>query len=379
MAASATDYFKKVGKPGSATTLAAPGHTIGGTSITVASTTNWPTGTGVTFAIDVATIVGGSEQQTAGTYTLWNGVVTSATTIGSMTLHADSPNSDQNYAAGSLTRVYIPVSSGHTNTLMDGILVHADQDGTLKAGAVDASAVIASGVITETKMSTDFLHGSDGYIDSSQTWTYVSATSFKVSGTDVTSQFPVGTKIKLTQTTAKYFYVTGATFSTDTTVTVTGGSDYTLANAAITSPMYSYLETPQGFPDWFNYTPTWANLTVGNATVTALFSMRGKTVTGTISYIHGSTSTMSTNPTFTLPITASSRYSNTYSLGTVYMEDNGVAGYWGFFRGANTTTAFPTAVGTASTYAGNGGMSSTIPFTWGTGDYMHGTFIYQAA
>lgn len=156
MAASATDYFKKVGKPGSATTLAAPGYTTGGTSITVASTTNWPTGTGVTFAIDVATIVGGSEQQTAGTYTLWNGVVTSATTIGSMTLHADSPNSDQNYAAGSLTRVYIPVSSGHTNTLMDGILVHADQDGTLKAGAVDVTAVIADGVITRPKLATSF-------------------------------------------------------------------------------------------------------------------------------------------------------------------------------------------------------------------------------
>jgi hypothetical protein len=130
MPALSTDKFKKVGKPGTATTLASPGHTIGGTSITVASTTNWPTDTGVTFAIDRAEIVGGVEQQVAGSYTVWHGVVTSATTIGSMTLSTDSPNSDQNYSAGSLTRVYIPISTSVWNEAMDGVLVEHNQDGT---------------------------------------------------------------------------------------------------------------------------------------------------------------------------------------------------------------------------------------------------------
>jgi len=93
-----------------------------------------------------------------------------------------------------------------------------------------------------------------GWIASSDTWTYASATTFTIAGVDRTAMFPKGTKIKLTQTTAKYFYVVDSAFSTNTTVTVTGGITYTLANAAITSPYYSYASTPQGFPAYFNFT-----------------------------------------------------------------------------------------------------------------------------
>lgn len=106
---------------------------------------------------------------------------------------------------------------------------------------------------------TNWVHRTqDGWIADADTYVYVSATSFKISGKNVTARFPVGCKLKLTQTTAKYFYVVSAAFSTDTTVTVTGGSDYSLANAAITSPCYSYQSSPQGFPHWFNYTPTFS-------------------------------------------------------------------------------------------------------------------------
>jgi hypothetical protein len=37
-------------------------------------------------------------------------------------------------------------------------------------------------------------------------------------------------------------------FSTNTTITVYGGTDYDLANAAITSPYYSPVKAPFGFP-----------------------------------------------------------------------------------------------------------------------------------
>jgi len=89
----------------------------------------------------------------------------------------------------------------------------------------------------------------DGWIYDTDTWTYVSATSFKIAGKNVAYRFPKGTKIKLVQSgSTKYFYVTAATFSTDTTVTVTGGSDYTLANENISGQAYSYAAAPQGFP-----------------------------------------------------------------------------------------------------------------------------------
>lgn len=88
----------------------------------------------------------------------------------------------------------------------------------------------------------------DGWIYDTDTWTYVSATSFKIAGKNVAYRFPKGTKIKLVQTTTKYFYVVATAFSTDTTVTITGGSDYTLAEAAISGQAYSYAAAPQGYP-----------------------------------------------------------------------------------------------------------------------------------
>ena len=147
----ATDYFKKTGNS-TATTMSSPGHLIGGTSITVGSTANWPTTTGSTFAIDSVTLNGTEEVQVPGTYTVWHGQVVGST-ITNMTLAAESPNSDQNYAAGSLTRVYIPVSAALHNKMVDGILTHADQDGTLKADSVDVTAVIKDNVVSNAKLS----------------------------------------------------------------------------------------------------------------------------------------------------------------------------------------------------------------------------------
>lgn len=62
MAANANDLLIKTSE-GTATTLSSPGYTIGNTSVTVVSTTNWPTDTGVIFAIDVAEIVDGEQVQ----------------------------------------------------------------------------------------------------------------------------------------------------------------------------------------------------------------------------------------------------------------------------------------------------------------------------
>ena len=143
----------------------------------------------------------------------------------------------------------------------------------------------------------------DGWTKDIDTWTYVSATSFKVTGKDVTARFPIGTKIKLTQTTAKYFYVTSAAFSSDTTVTITGGSDYSLANAAITSPCYSYWSCPQGFPQWFNYTPVFSGFSSPPGINTSRFMISGRFVTWSLVPKANGVSNANTFSA-TLPITA---------------------------------------------------------------------------
>jgi hypothetical protein len=191
-----TDKFRLVGKPGTATTLSAPGHTSGGTSITVGSTTNWPTTTGVTFAIDRVTVSGSTETQVPGSYTIWVGDVTGATTIANMVLDADSPNSDQNYSAGLTTRVYIPVSVATHNDMINGILVHADQDGTLKAGAVDEYSVLA----TVVKRYTSAEYAPQGYMQNGKIVTSVATNDLTVAiktlaGNDPSASDPVLVRI----------------------------------------------------------------------------------------------------------------------------------------------------------------------------------------
>lgn len=112
----------------------------------------------------------------------------------------------------------------------------------------NSASSITNGNITDKRAQLFVATGTDGWTASPYAWTYASATTFTIAGVDATAYFPTGTKLRLIQTTTKYFRVISSSFSTDTTVTVTGVGDYTLANAAITSPYYSYQNTPQGFP-----------------------------------------------------------------------------------------------------------------------------------
>lgn len=95
-----------------------------------------------------------------------------------------------------------------------------------------------------------------GWYNLTSTFTYASTTSVTVNA-DLTGLISIGTKIRLTQTTVKYFYVTAISVTTGTTtMTLLGGSDYAVANATITVPGFSLSENPIGFPGSFNYTPT---------------------------------------------------------------------------------------------------------------------------
>ena len=107
----------------------------------------------------------------------------------------------------------------------------------------------------------------DGWIPAGETWTYKSADAptytFTVSGDKSTKYYP-GMRLKLTQTTAKYFIVTKVTYSSpNTTVTIYGGTDYDLTNATITNPFYSMMKAPAGFPlDPLKWTVSLINTTI---------------------------------------------------------------------------------------------------------------------
>lgn len=146
----ADDKFIKAGY-GTATTLSAPGYTSGvSTTVNVASTATWPTTTDVIFAIDEAEVVDSEEVRVDGTYNVFQGTVDTATSI--IDVDYIGGDAERSYSAGALTRVYILSSSYLWNRLVDALLISLDQDGTLKAGAVDVAAVLADNVVTTAKI-----------------------------------------------------------------------------------------------------------------------------------------------------------------------------------------------------------------------------------
>lgn len=93
----------------------------------------------------------------------------------------------------------------------------------------------------------------DGWIAGTGTWSYSSADApiFVASVPDAdAANMNIGDRWKLTQTSVKYFIVVakGSPSGGSTPVTIYGGTDYTLANASITSPFYSHVKSPLGFP-----------------------------------------------------------------------------------------------------------------------------------
>jgi len=92
------------------------------------------------------------------------------------------------------------------------------------------------------------VNNSLGWIQVADTWAYASADAPTFVITIPAGgllKYSVGQKIRLTQTTVKYFIITAVA---DTTLTVYGGTDYTLTNATITNPCFSMLKAPFGFP-----------------------------------------------------------------------------------------------------------------------------------
>jgi len=143
---------------------------------------------------------------------------------------------------------------------------------TVPDGAI-TTVKIADGAITKSKMAPDAISDvsstlATGWIPANEAWAYASPTTIIVPA-GATSKYSVGDKIKLFQANVcKYFYVVGVT---DTLLTVTGGSDFSVSSDPISMNQYSKASSPVGFPHWFNYSPVfsgYADMTVGSVAIT---------------------------------------------------------------------------------------------------------------
>ena len=170
----------------------------------------------------------------------------------------------------------------------------------------------------------------------------------------------------------------------------------TARSSAITSPiegMITYLEDSKRYESyngtawvqvitpgsWVAFTPTFANFTLGNGTVSARFIRIGRTVIVRMNLTLGSTSSMGSFPNFALPVSASSNYSfPVFSSGNLIIEDTGSRNFLGKMRLTSTTTAdfvFDSVSGSSLT---NSFLSSTAPMTWAATDKFDLQIIYEA-
>lgn len=133
---------------------------------------------------------------------------------------------------------------------------------------------------------------------------------------------------------------------------------------------------------WTAWTPTWTNLTVGNATVAAYYQKFGKTVNAKLLYSHGSTSSVSAGGVgFSLPVTSTSTaylaYVTPIGVGSIY--DPGSFMYYGLVFWGSTTTARLRISDVSATYGKVTDFDTTTPFTMSPGDNISASFTYEAA
>ena len=193
------------------------------------------------------------------------------TSLGEMNTNFSNLNSAKVEGPASNTNNNIPQWDGANSKL-------------LKDGKTAPSGNIVGDTDTQTLSSKTltsplFQGAVDGWILTNDSWSYASSTTITVPS-GAASKYSIGDKIKITQTTVKYFYIVAIA---DTLLTVAGGSDYSVANATITLNYYSKTGTPQGFPTYFNLTaPTWTTsgtaFTNAPTTGNARFSMKGDTI-----------------------------------------------------------------------------------------------------
>jgi hypothetical protein len=236
----------------------------------------------------------------------------------------------------------------------------------VNALATDAEAIAGSStskVLTPASLKAVSM---TGWFAANESWTYSSATVVNVAS-DATTRFQIGWGVRFKQGgDYKYMYVVGVTA---TTLTLTGGSDYSVANAAITD----VAVTPNpcgalGFPGWFNYTPTLSVVTLGNGVLEGKFRISGLSVKWYASFTMGSTSAMGSGvPAFSHPVTLASPFDVYRGHATIL--DNGSTRYPALANADinQTSCLLPD---TGGTYLTASTFSSTAPMTWATGDKL---------
>lgn len=138
--------------------------------------------------------------------------------------------------------------------------------------------------------------------------------------------------------------------------------------------------------DWIVWTPTISagagTFSVGNGTLTARYRWQGGRILWMFRLVLGSTSSIGTNSSFTLPVNAESTFS-AYAIvgrGTLGVTNGSAVVDGVAYRSAASQAVV--IIGTwnvANTYPGVTGVTAAIPFGWGAGCYIELSGSYDPA
>lgn len=194
---------------------------------------------------------------------------------------------------------------------------------------------------------------------------------------------------------ARTFLVWNATTGSFTlTAKVTGGTGVVIpqglaqlvyqdgTNIYPLGPALSPTDTSTGWTAWTSWTPTLTNITIGNGTLVCKYTQIGKLITCRFSLVFGSTTSISGAAVFSLPVTRAA-YGGTNGitpLGLARMFDTSAGATWeGNVLNLSTTTVQVNAWDASAAAVKQLNTSSTVPFTWATGDEIGAQFSYEAA
>lgn len=150
--------------------------------------------------------------------------------------------------------------------------------------------------------------------------------------------------------------------------------------AGAVQPQHLTSGTGSGWA-WSTWVPTFTNFSLGNGVLTAKYGQTGKTVNGRMHIVLGTTSAMSGDFQFTLPVTATALPGganlDVIGMGNIY----DAAASINLVQVSLNSTTKGTIRGflASGTYVGFSLFTATVPFIWATSMEIAVTFTYEAA
>ena len=145
------------------------------------------------------------------------------------------------------------------------------------------------------------------------------------------------------------------------------------------SQSYASAGLPFGLPWKDDWSPSYANITVGNGVVVARYvGEPGQLVVAQWMLTFGSTTTIGSNNTISLPVNASTLFAaEKLNMGSAMMLEDGTDRHQGIVERESSTTCQVRTLDAGSAVLKSGNLTASVPFTWGEFDSLSFEITYE--